>query len=352
VLNHARQRAISSKKRLLGCHQGFLFLEGSVPLFFAFPCRQSPAVSTVFPQFFYRLTTEMQTSIRLSCPVLFILLAAIIVCWPSALHAGGPGKSFPALEETARLAAERAKALKNDPGEAAFKASDLYYQIQYKSDQLKIAEEVRDHFTRAAEKAEEKFDRGDEGISQSSITKLKLGLSGAENDVLVLGNEIHFAKLSLGHLLGWEVTAETPLDETGIKAVEFAFHNLESYLASLNAPGAPPGCRACSGPLAPGKRLALNGAFIDVDQARLQMAMAKKSRKITRTLLVTEVANYDFGIGQSEDLFEALIIYTRVLRGYYETAYNLNRAVLLLHRQAICGGPQPVKDRTVGSPAN
>jgi len=44
--------------------------------------------------------------------------------------------------------------------------------------------------------------------------------------------------------------------------------------------------------------------------------------------LVTEVANYDFGIGNPSDLFEALIIYTRVLRGYYQAAYEFNQSVI------------------------
>nr|NIQ01670.1 hypothetical protein [Nitrospinaceae bacterium]NIR55677.1 hypothetical protein [Nitrospinaceae bacterium]NIS86121.1 hypothetical protein [Nitrospinaceae bacterium]NIT82965.1 hypothetical protein [Nitrospinaceae bacterium]NIU45168.1 hypothetical protein [Nitrospinaceae bacterium] len=46
-----------------------------------------------------------------------------------------------------------------------------------------------------------------------------------------------------------------------------------------------------------------------------------------RALLVTEVANYDFGLGNEGDLFEALMIYTRVLVGYYEALYGFNRSV-------------------------
>lgn len=270
---------------------------------------------------------------------IFFLLILGVNLGPVAgtLHAGGPGKPFPTFAETAKFAQKHAARLNLEPGEALFKARDLYYQIQYKSDQLKIAEEVRDHFLKAVTKSEEKFERGDEDISQGNITKLKLGLSGAENDVLVLNKEIHFAKLSLGHLLGWTVTAETPLAEPGIEPVDFAHQNLESYLASLNDPNDNPARKACTASMSSAKRLELSGAFMDLDLARSQMEMANKSRKITRALLVTEVANYDFGIGSSGDLFEALIIYTRVLRGYYETAYNLNRAVLELNRQAVCG---------------
>ena len=62
------------------------------------------------------------------------------------------------------------------------------------------------------------------------------------------------------------------------------------------------------------------------------MLLARKNRKMTRALLVSEVANYDFGIGDPNDLFQALIIYTRVLSGYYESVYKYNLAVAELNR--------------------
>ena len=62
------------------------------------------------------------------------------------------------------------------------------------------------------------------------------------------------------------------------------------------------------------------------------MNLARKNRKMTRALLVSEVANFDFGIGESSDLFQSLIIYTRVLNGYYESVYNYNLSVAILDR--------------------
>ena len=67
-------------------------------------------------------------------------------------------------------------------------------------------------------------------------------------------------------------------------------------------------------------------------ETREKLNIARKNRKITRALLVAEVANYDFGIGDPGDLFEALIIYTRVLSGYYDSVYNFNLAVADLNR--------------------
>ena len=72
-------------------------------------------------------------------------------------------------------------------------------------------------------------------------------------------------------------------------------------------------------------------ALIEVNKTREQLTLAGKNRKITRALLVTEAANYDFGIGNEADLFEALIIYTRVLVGYYEAIHTFNVAVHRFH---------------------
>ena len=62
------------------------------------------------------------------------------------------------------------------------------------------------------------------------------------------------------------------------------------------------------------------------------MELALKNRRMTRALLVSEVANYDFGIGDPGDLFQALIIYTRVLSGYYESVYKFNLSIAELDR--------------------
>ena len=73
-------------------------------------------------------------------------------------------------------------------------------------------------------------------------------------------------------------------------------------------------------------------SFLKVVEAGKKMELAKKNIKMTRALLVSEVANYDFGIGASGDLFQALIIYTRVLNGYYDSVYKYNLSVAILDR--------------------
>ena len=81
-------------------------------------------------------------------------------------------------------------------------------------------------------------------------------------------------------------------------------------------------------------RLVLHKAFISAKEAVAKVNLGKKNRKITRALLVAEVANYDFGIGDSQELFEALIVYTRVLEGYLSSVYILNVAVAELDKLA------------------
>ena len=73
-------------------------------------------------------------------------------------------------------------------------------------------------------------------------------------------------------------------------------------------------------------------AFLKVNKTKKKMQLARKNRKMTRALLVSEVANYDFGIGDPGDLFQALIIYTRVLSGYYESVYKFNLSIAELDR--------------------
>ena len=81
-----------------------------------------------------------------------------------------------------------------------------------------------------------------------------------------------------------------------------------------------------------GFELQLRIGFLKILENREKLNLAKKNRRITRALLVSEAANYDFGIGEPGDLFEALIIYTRVLNGYYDSIYNFNLSVAELNR--------------------
>jgi outer membrane protein TolC len=272
-----------------------------------------------------------------------LMLAALIL-----LCAGSPApergiEPFPHLQEAIKIALERHSISNDDKSDSmssadlVYKVRDYYYQLQSKNEQLSITKEVQEHFEKAVSKAEEKFDEGEEDISQSDITKLKLGLSGTRNDVITLDSEISQASLSLNDLLGAKLNATRPLPEpSNIKPVPFSHSTLVDFLGSLAAklPGDCSNNSNCLADIAKGKSLELEKSFIRVGEAKERLKLAKNSRKISRALLVTEAANYDFGIGNTADLFQALIIYTRVLSGYYESIYQFNIAVADLNRLA------------------
>lgn len=204
--------------------------------------------------------------------------------------------------------------------ELIYKVKDYYFQILSGQEELDVSEEVRKHFEKAIFKAEEKFSEGDDEVSQSSITKLKLGLSGALNGIVELKSKIAQAKISLEEIIGKDLR-EDSFHGNHIRPLIFPYLSFDSYVESV---------------VHSNKSMRTNSemkkAFIRVNESREKMVIAEKLKKITRALLVTEVANHDFGIGDSGDLFEALIIYTRVLRGYYQCIYEFNMAVAVLEK--------------------
>ncbi len=242
----------------------------------------------------------------------FVLAASVL-----SAEAGGGAFTIPPLDKVIPLAIEKKQNSSRSPGENKFLAAKYYYQIQFKTNQLGIAEEVKKRFGTAIEKAEEKFEEGEGDVSQSDITKLKLGRTGSVHDVIELENEIHIAKLDLADLTGLDISKESSLEEDTIQPVEFSKKSFKEVFGKTSG----------------SSRLEEKKAFLNVDEARAQLDLAEGSRKITRALLVTELANYDFGIGDAGDLFQALIIYTRVLSGYYEAVYNFNMAVAELTRE-------------------
>jgi len=201
--------------------------------------------------------------------------------------------------------------------EMEYSIKKFYYQIQYRDQKLQILKEVKGHFEKSISKAEEIYDEGEEDISQSDITKLKLGLAGTLNDIFGVEADLQISRLSLFEVLKSEYDSEAELLEPNISPVEFDFAGYQDWSGQGSG---------LSG------NISLKKAFIKVVEAKKKMQLARKNRKITRALLVSEVANYDFGIGDPADLFQALIIYTRVLSGYYDSVYNFNLSVAGLKR--------------------
>ncbi|VAX31098.1 hypothetical protein MNBD_NITROSPINAE05-867 [hydrothermal vent metagenome] len=246
-----------------------------------------------------------------------LFVAVLLAMTVHSSDAGGGAFTIPPLDKIIPLAIEKNLDSSRSADENKLRVTKLYYQIQFKTNQLGIAEEVKKRFGTAIEKAEEKYEEDEGDISQSDITKLKLGRSSSDHDVIALEHEVHALKLDLADLTGLDLSKESTLEEKTILPVDFPKQSFKEVFGKTHRVS----------------QLEQKKAFIKVDEARSQLELAKGSRKITRALLVTELANYDFGIGDSGDLFQALIIYTRVLSGYYETVYNFNMAVAELNRE-------------------
>ena len=207
-----------------------------------------------------------------------------------------------------------------------YQVQKYYYQVQSKTQKLEILNEVKGHFEKAVTKAEEKFDSGEEDVSQSAITKLKLGLAGTLNSIIELESEIKTAILSLALIFKDSSFPDREMLDSKIEPVQFKFANYDTWFkeSGLTPVMVSKGINS--------KELALRTGYLKAVETREKLNISRSNRKITRALLVSEVANYDFGIGDAGDLFEALIIYTRVLSGYYDSVYHFNLAVADLNR--------------------
>ena len=234
------------------------------------------------------------------------------------VEAGVALNKLPTLEQALAMAARHDSGGKSPRAEVALEVKRNYDLILARREQLEISREVQQHFEKAVTQAEKKFEEGEGDVSLSALTKLELGLAGTFNDISQFNSDIALAQLHLGKYLGIQWAGKVDISGPKFRPVEFPFKTIGEYLKS----------RSSASKLEnQGDLFAQQEAFIKVNKAREQFHLAVKTRKMTRALLVTEVANYDFGIGDEADLFEALIIYTRVLVGYFDAVYEFNFSV-------------------------
>ncbi len=235
-------------------------------------------------------------------------------------------KNFPSLDQALEMSAVRYSSGKSSTVipqlDVALEVKRNYDLILARREQLEISKEVKGHFEKAADQAEKKFEAGDDDISQSAITKLKLGLAGTLNDISRFNSDIALAQLRLEKYLGVRWAQDVDISGPKFQSVTFPHKTVGEFMKSdTSGSKTPKGAELFN----------LREAIIEINKAREQLALGRKNRKMTRALLVTEAANYDFGIGNEADLFEALIIYTRVLVGYYETIHTFNVEVYRFH---------------------
>ena len=230
------------------------------------------------------------------------------------------------------------------PEHITFLVKKYFYQVQTQVEQLDTAKEVRGHFQKAVEKSKEIFDSGEGAVSQTDLTKLKLGLSRTLNNIIDLEHGIQVGKLNLGKLINQELRDGNDITVTDPIPIEFAYTSFDGYLKAKNLTSKSKKIIGKAGTvsneihveqstkLTEENRLLLYKAYLDVTSSKAKVILGKKNRKITRALLVSEVANYDFGIGDSQELFEALIMYTRVYNSYLDSIYTLNVSVAELEK--------------------
>jgi hypothetical protein len=198
-----------------------------------------------------------------------------------------------------------------------------YSLILARREQLEISNEVKGHFEKAVTQADKKFKEEDGDITQSAITKLKLGLAGTLNDISKFNSDIALAKLKLEKYLRIRWAEQVDISEPKFQPVDFSYQSDDESTS----------CEKLGVDTQDTNLFELKELIIEVRKAQEQLALAGKNRKMTRALLVTEAANYDFGIGDEADLFEALIIYTRVLVGYHEAVHAFNVAAYRVQSQ-------------------
>ena len=259
-------------------------------------------------------------------PLIAFLIVFLCSCQGARVEAMQTLSKLPSLKQALDMSVARYSSHKpstaTSQANVELEVNRNYSLILARREQLEISNEVKGHFEKAVTQAEKKFEEGDEDISQSTITKLKLGLAGTLNDISQFNSDIALAQLRLEKYLGVRWAQGTDISGPKFQPVTFPHKTVGEFLQSVS-----------SGSKTPRESdlYDLREALIEVNKTREQLTLASKNRKITRALLVTEAANYDFGIGNEADLFEALIIYTRVLVGYYETIHTFNVAVHRFH---------------------
>jgi hypothetical protein len=297
--------------------------------------------SIIMLKIFIRCVSVVPIHTRLILPLVIVFLLQTSVCF---IWAGStkPRETI-SLQKLIELALDyNLKNKENSkylpPEKTTFLIKKYFYQIETQMEQLNTAKEVRGHFQKAVEKTKKIFDSGEGDVSQADLTKLKLGLSNTLNNIIDLEHSLQIGKLNSGELINQELRVDTDVIFADPIAIDFPYASFDDFLGArnLNLQSKKINGKADifsneiqrkqTIKLTEENRLLLYKAFLDVTTSKDKLLLSKKNRKVTRALLVSEVANYDFGIGDSQELFEALMIYTRIFSSYLDSIHTLNVA--------------------------
>lgn len=81
-----------------------------------------------------------------------------------------------------------------------------------------------------------------------------------------------------------------------------------------------------------GLQLEIRKAYSDVVQARETIKIEEEGRKAGRGLLILTVSNFDLSLGEAEELFKALGIYTEASSDYFRAVHDYDVAVAALSK--------------------
>jgi len=70
--------------------------------------------------------------------------------------------------------------------------------------------------------------------------------------------------------------------------------------------------------------------YLEVQEAQQKLDAAQTARRAARALMVSNLTNFNLGIGEAKDVFESLGLYTRIASDYYMTVRDFNIAAAKL----------------------
>ncbi|MEE9165035.1 MAG: TolC family protein [Nitrospinota bacterium] len=200
-----------------------------------------------------------------------------------------------------------------------YKIKTLYYDLLLAKELIQLADEVKSNFEKAYEKAEKKLESEDPDITLQDVLKLKLGLVGSKDELNRLEHDKKEIIESLKYKLGipgnkiFEIKSKRLKQEKiDLKKVEgnidLTLSNKSSFKEKEDI-------------------FRITKVFLKINKANDSIKTAREARKVSRGLLVINLANFDFGIGEAKDLFEALFIYMRSVKNYLTKIHEYNIAV-------------------------
>ena len=203
--------------------------------------------------------------------------------------------------------------------ETVYKIKTLYYDLLLTKELIKLAEDVKSNFEKAYKKADEKLESEDPEITQQDVLKLKLGLAGSKDELNSLDYEEKEIIESLKYELGisrnkkFDIkTRRLRQEKIDLKKIKRDFDLTFSDKSSLKKKE---------------DIFRITKVFLKINKAEKGIKIAREARKVSRGLLVTNLANFDFGIGEAKDLFESLFIYMRSVKNYFKKVHGYNLAI-------------------------